>query len=101
MKIWLDDLRDPKDFGREDCVWVKTAMKAVELFIFGRMTYISFDHDLGNDEAGTGYDVAKIIELCCCDYPIEFSCPEWEVHSANPVGRKAIESAMQRAGKTF
>lgn len=53
MKVWLDDIRKmPARFDRH----VKTAQEAIELLETGLVTFISFDHDLGPVEAGTGHD---------------------------------------------
>ena len=58
MKIWLDDLRDPKDYGQSDAVWVKSAQGIWSLYmnlqvkgITNEVTEIHFDNDLG-----IGYD---------------------------------------------
>ena len=93
MKIYLDDLRDPKTDG-----WtiVRSASKCIDLIKKNRnsIKMISFDHDLGDDEDGTGYDVAKWIEAECY---FGMKCPKWNIHSANPVGEKNIKSAMESA----
>lgn len=96
MKIWLDDLRDPKK-GKEyyDYVWIKSPEVCMDLVKRGYITDISFDHDLGVEL--TGYDVAKHIEGLC--YYKLISCPRWNIHSANPVGRANIEAAMKSAEK--
>lgn len=58
MKIWLDDLRDPKDYGHEDAIWVKSAEEIWWFYLrlngSGKthdITEIHFDNDLG-----IGYD---------------------------------------------
>lgn len=90
MRIWLDDIREmPKDFD----IWVKNPEYAGLLISTGQVTYISFDHDLGYDQ--TGYDVAKVIESMAHDGSIDYI--GWDIHSANPVGRKNIEMAMKSA----
>jgi hypothetical protein len=57
---------------------------------------ISFDHDLG-ENTKTGYDCAKwICEYCWTNgLPI----PNWNVHSANPVGRDNIIQLMENFEK--
>lgn len=89
MKLYLDDIRDiPKGF-----VGCRTAEKAMFMLDKGTTTFISFDHDLGTDI--TGYDVACYIEKL-----VRFSIismPDWQIHSANLVGAKRIEQAMQSA----
>lgn len=89
-KLFLDDVRNPKKEG-----W--TIVRNYEEFINhislnGLPEELSFDHDLG-EEQKTGYDCAKWL----CDYcwgnglPI----PDYNVHSANPVGRDNIISILQ------
>jgi DNA-binding PadR family transcriptional regulator len=40
-------------------------------------------------EEKTGYDIAKFIEEQV--YTGNMDCPEWQIHSSNPTGRKNIE----------
>jgi hypothetical protein len=106
MKIWLDDIR-PEPFPLRDhresypfdryapydvvCV---NAEQAIALINLGQVTFISFDHDLGQGK--TGYDVAKHIEegavTGTITTPIYYKC-----HSANPVGKENICAAMDNA----
>jgi hypothetical protein len=91
--LYLDDVREtPKGFNLR----AYTAQEAIEMLSTRRIDSISFDHDLGPEEAGTGYDVAKWIEEKAYTDPA-FKMPEWTIHSANPVGIKNIESAMKSA----
>jgi len=89
MKLWLDDLR-PAPAGFE---WVKTHDEAIEKLATGQVKFISFDHDLGENKSG--YDVACLIERWCEEKRI--TCPEWEIHSDNPVGQGRINAAMASA----
>ncbi len=89
MRIYLDDLRAPPE-GFRLC---RTAQEAIALLRSGVVTFMSFDHDLGT--VLTGYDVACCIE--CEVYAGRIRCPEWTVHSANPVGRDHINAAMNSA----
>lgn len=92
MRIYLDDMRSmPVGFD----VNPKTASECIELLKHGKVDYISFDHDLGPSEAGTGCDVAKWIEEAAFMRTLDRI--DWKIHSANPVGRKNIESAMKSA----
>jgi len=93
MQLWLDDIRDPKDHGRPEAVWVKTAEEALVILREGNVTFISFDHDLGTEL--DGHDVATEIELLV--YEGKISMPGWAVHSANPVGEAEITAAMKSA----
>lgn len=101
--VWLDDQwDDPETPNRRppSKYWTpcKTASEAIQLLKTGSVTRISFDHDLGDEETcGSGYDVAKYIEeLVCLDRSF-VEVPEWDVHSANPVGRQNIVMAMHSA----
>ena len=87
MKIWLDDKR-PMPEGYD--FWAKTGEQAIHALSVFYVDKISFDHDLGKGK--DGYEVAKYIELLAAIG--DFDPPEWEVHSANPVGRKRINMAM-------
>ena len=96
MKLYLDDVRDtPKGFDLRAC----TAQEAITMLREHDITFISFDHDLGPVEAGTGYDVAKWIEQAA--YLTGFVVPEYVIHSANPVGRDNIEAAMSNAVRYY
>jgi len=90
--IWLDDVR-PMQPGYD--VHVKTAREAINLLKSNDIKSISFDHDLGPEEAGTGYDVAKWIERAAFDGKIRQL--SWSIHSANPVGKKNIHDTMMSA----
>jgi hypothetical protein len=95
MKIWLDDTRlCPDDFD----YWVRTARECIDLLsehVKRNDIYLSFDHDLGASQNGTGYDVAKWIEEYA--YFNKIKKISWDIHSQNPVGVKAIEYAMKNA----
>ncbi len=94
IRLWLDDRR-PKPFGFH--VRCRTAEEAKAWLLTSRITHISFDHDLG--PGSTGYDVAKWIEeQAHCG---KLKALTWEIHSANPVGRRNIEWAMQSAKRAW
>lgn len=93
INVWLDDVRPmPKGYH----LHVKTAKEAIEtLKECNGVKGISLDHDLGDDENGTGYDVACFIEQSAYNgtlQPLEVS-----IHSANPVGRSRMEQVLERA----
>lgn len=58
MKVYLDDERTTP----EGWVRVYWPDEAIELLKAGQVQEISLDHDLVNDERGTGYDVVAWIE---------------------------------------
>jgi hypothetical protein len=95
LKIWLDDERNPEDFGANGYYWAKSYDRATTLLAAGVVDEISLDHDLG--EGKDGYDVASFIEKGVMEE--KFRMPVWHIHSANPVGRNRIEMAMKSAEK--
>lgn len=103
MNLWLDDERDPTDpeiqsnfgsVGNE--VWAKTANTAINYLKGGNVVSISLDHDLGSN-AGTGMDVASWIEEQA--YLGNLPRLTWSVHSMNPVGRKNMIRALNKANE--
>ena len=114
MKIFLDDVREPEKHLLEvanrrgddwllsgEWVTCRTASEAIKLIEDGitdpvrRVTHVSFDHDLGPLEAGTGYDVA----VWCEERVHREDLPRilWNVHSCNPIGAAKIRAAMTNA----
>ena len=103
--MYLDDIRDPKT----DKPWhvVRSYQEAVDMMLeFGAPGYISFDHDLGEDDAPTGYDLAKWMVVQDMDKVIVLSDSfKFNVHSANPVGAANItmylNAYMEQRAKTY
>jgi hypothetical protein len=71
-----------------------TLAEALDL-IEDRWDEVSFDHDLGGDD--TSIPVAKRIEEMA--FNGERAPPRWHIHSANPIGRKNLEAALQSADR--
>lgn len=94
MKLWIDDIRDPKAYGWENSFWAKDARTAMRVIKTGIVSDVSFDHDLG-EKGGSGYDCAALFEELCVAGKIQ--CPTCRIHSSNPVGRHRIEQAMYSA----
>lgn len=90
INLWVDDERLPPD----DYMWAITAAEAINIIKSFPIDTLSLDHDLGPPSAGTGYDVACWIENNIAHIPKIIDC-----HSANPVGRKRIEMAINSAYK--
>lgn len=91
LRIWLDDKRPMPD-GYD--MKVDNEFLLEVLISDGKVNYISFDHDLGEDN-GSGYGVACFIEKLAAS---GMSNPiTWTIHSDNPVGRANIERAMRSA----
>lgn len=93
MRLWLDDERPrPPDYD----LWVQTAQEAIAELKEGKVTSISFDHDLGDEsKVGNGYMVAKWIEENA--FKGKIGRLGWEVHTGNARGRVNIVAAMLKA----
>jgi len=89
MKVFLDDERKTPD-GWTRVYWPS---EAIELLKSGQVTEISLDHDLGDDERGTGYDVVLWIEEQVALYG--FVPPQISVHSANVSAREKMEAGIR------
>lgn len=85
MKVYLDDERNTPD-GWIRVYWPE---EAIELLKSGEVTELSLDHDLGDDDHGTGYDVVLWIEEAV--FTQGFFPPKIKVHSANTSARKKME----------
>lgn len=59
----------------------------------GKVTHLSLDHDLGDDERGTGYDVIVWIEEAVATRG--FVPPKLSVHSANSAARARMEAGIR------
>ena len=93
-KLYLDDERFPK--GKEFVI-VRSYDEFVRwIYTHGMPDYISFDHDIASyDNDGhekTGLDAAKYVVDYCIDNNVK--CPDFNVHSANPVGADSINSLL-------
>lgn len=88
-KMFIDDIRQPPP-GE----WV-VARSSNEALAYiqtnGMPAFISFDHDLGEDDT-TMVFLRKLVDFVWNgdDFP-----PAYEVHSANPVGAKNIIAFME------
>jgi len=90
MRLWIDDIREmPSDFD----IWAKTANEAIIHLKTNKITFVSFDHDLGVGMDGN--DVAKFIE--CLAHDGQINRLKWQIHSQNPVGRDRILVSMNKA----
>ena len=87
--MYLDDERHPKT--ERDWFIVRTYNEALQYIVSHDCpSYISFDHDLGTEK--TGYDFAKALVEFDLDSNMSYIPEDFEfnVHSANPVGRDNI-----------
>ena len=97
MKVYLDDERATPE-GWTRVYWPE---EAIDLLKTGNVLEISLDHDLGDDERGTRYDVVLWIEEAVITKG--FKPPVMRVHSANSSARDkmelGIETIMKRANQ--
>ena len=89
MKVYLDDERATPD-GWIRVYWPEEAIALLES---GDVTEISLDHDLGDDDHGTGYDVVVWIEEAVATRG--FRPPLVKVHSANSSAREKMERGIE------
>lgn len=84
MRIFLDDERETP------AGWVRVFWpeEAIELLKTGEVTELSLDHDLGDDQRGTGYDVILWIEQAVALH--SFTPPKITIHSANLSAREKM-----------
>ena len=93
MRVYLDDERVTPDG------WTRTYWpdEVIALLKTGEVRELSLDHDLGDDERGTGYDVVLWIEEAVA---LEgFIPPKISVHSANSSARDKMLSGIRSIEK--
>lgn len=93
MKVYLDDERKAPDG------WIRTYWpeETIQLLKTGTVTELSLDHDLGDDERGTGYDVVCWIEEQV--FLTKFIPPKMYVHSANSSARDKMNMGIASINK--
>ena len=108
MKMFLDDERWPprKGWWQKVLSWIKiypewiivrsydeACLKVTEL---GCPSFISFDHDLGPGQSGLNF--VKWLVTIDLEHPYFFIREDFQfqVHSANPVGRQNIEQYLNQ-----
>ena len=89
MKVFLDDERTPPP-GWTRVYWPD---EVIGLLKTGQVTELSLDHDLGDDQRGTGYSVVLWIEE---EVALNgFNPPRIKVHSANSSARAKMEAGIE------
>lgn len=98
MKIFLDD--DPIRDSWVDDTWtiVRTPQEVIQKLIYASVfdipvEILSCDHDLGDDYF-TGYYLLSALEEMAADGAWDMIPQKIEIHSANPVGRKNMQAAI-------
>ncbi|MFT5292347.1 MAG: hypothetical protein ACI8QS_001290 [Planctomycetota bacterium] len=89
MKVYLDDERIAPD-GWHQARWPD---EVIALLQQETVTDLSLDHDLGDDERGTGYDVVLWLEEAVATRG--FKPPRLAVHSANASARLKMEAGIR------
>lgn len=87
--MFLDDERPAPD----GWLLVRWPEEAIELLQTAEVTHLSLDHDLGDDERGTGYDVIQWLEEAVATRG--FRPPVVTVHSANSSARGKMEAGIR------
>lgn len=93
MKVFLDDERKTPD-GWVRAYWPQ---EVIEYLKSGEVIEISLDHDLGDDDRGTGYDVILWIEEAVIVR--NFDPPSVKIHSANSSARHKMELGIRNIEK--
>ena len=93
MKVYLDDERIAPQGWRQ----TRWPDEVIALLQTGDVTDLSLDHDLGDDERGTGYDVILWLERAVATEG--FMPPRLSVHSANSSARMKMEAGIQSIQK--
>lgn len=91
MKVFLDDLRTPPD---NTWTLVRWPNDVIELLLTNEVTHLSLDHDLGNDDYGTGYDVIVWLEEAV--YFDRVKAPIITIHSANSSARTKMLAGVEK-----
>jgi len=90
MKIFLDDER----IAPEGWMQARWPDEVIILLQTKEVSHLSLDHDLGDDQRGTGYDVLSWIEN---ELVLNKRMPpaHINVHSANPAARVRMVAAIE------
>lgn len=90
MNVFLDDVRRAPD----GFLLVRRAEEAIDCLLTRNVEVLSLDHDLGDADTATGYDVLLWLEERVAMK--EMSPPSViRIHSANVGARKKMEQAIE------
>ncbi|MEM7677623.1 MAG: cyclic-phosphate processing receiver domain-containing protein [Myxococcota bacterium] len=95
LKVFLDDERPPP----EGWVGARWPDEVIKLLCTKQVAQLSLDHDLGDDERGTGYDVLLWIEEAVATRG--FKPPIITIHSANSSAKRKMEAAVAAIGRLY
>lgn len=98
MKLYLDDARKIPE-GWVGVLCATSAIEYLEQSLQNKIdiTHISLDHDLGEGDKGTGYDVLLWIEKNVVEN--NYTPPKISIHTANPSARQKMELAKAKIGQ--
>ena len=94
MRVFLDDERATPEGWTRRVYWPEEAIALLES---AQVAELSLDHDLGDDERGTGYDVVLWIEEAVVLRG--FIPPVIRVHSANSSARDKMLAGIAAIGR--
>lgn len=95
MRVYLDDQR-PAPPGWTQA---RSADEAIAYLRKGEVTELSLDYDLGDPCFGTGEDVLEWLETAVLER--RFPLPELTAHSGSPLGRRRLETHIERIKARF
>lgn len=104
MIVWLDDLRDPKDYGYPDALWFKTSQKFMDFLdnrskFYRYVTEWHFDNDLGEDSEIEGYDCLLALEEKLVYGKLPVHDAKLYVHTSNPSAAQKFMLAKESFSK--
>lgn len=91
VKVYLDDKRSTID-GYIRAFWPSQVEEYIKML---NVSEISLDHDLGNDDIGTGYDVVCFIEENVY-FNKDFNVPVLKTHTDNSSARDKMQRGIKQ-----
>lgn len=87
--LYIDDLRTPP--ADRDWLVCRSSQEALNRIMdIGMPSFVSFDHDLGEDDTTMVFLRRLVNEV----WDGKTAIPDYQIHSANPVGSLNIHSFM-------
>ena len=87
--LYIDDLRTPP--ADRDWLVCRSSQEALNRIVdIGMPSFVSFDHDLGEDDTTMVFLRRLVNEV----WDGKTAIPDYQIHSANPVGSLNIHSFM-------
>lgn len=92
-KLFVDDERFPPNDGGNWIIVRNIEQTQAAIEQYGFPDFVSFDHDLGDNQA-TGYDIAHWMVNLDMDGTVIPDDFEFYVHSQNPIGARNIHQLL-------